>query len=458
MRKWFTIIIFGLMLILWNKNVEAASFKITASPTKVNPNGTFTVSVGGDCIGRVNLTATNGTLSANSVWVEQNYQTVSVKAGNSGTVTVTATPAVGFSDADANEYKPGSRSAKVSIVAPSTSTPTEKPTTQQPSTQQPTTKPNNSTQKPQNNTTTKPNTQGEIEEKSSNNLLSALTINVGSLEPAFDTNINEYNIKLPGDTQTISINAETADSKSRVEGLGENKLQVGENIINIKVIAEDNSEKIYTIKVYVDETPQVYLKYRDKEIGVVTNLKDITIPEGFNKKEHTIKEHTISIFNNEKISIIYGVDNENNKSFYIIDTEKDECTNKIIPIKIDNRNLYLLDTYKEKEGFEISSITIEEKEVTGYKFEEGFEDYYLLNAINNEGEIIEYLYETKEKTLQLYSNSAPVTYNQYEGMIKEINIKNIIIYTLVVILVLYTIGLVLIILKLRKGKLDEKVY
>ncbi len=306
----------------WNRNVEAASFKITASSTKVNPNGSFTVSVGGDCIGRVNLSVTNGTLSANSVWVEQNYQTVSVKAGNSGTVTVTATPAVGFSDADANEYKPGTRSAKVSIIAPTISTPTEKPTTQKPNTQQPTTKPNNPTQKPQNNATTKPNTEGEVKEKSSNNLLSALTTNVGNLEPVFDANINEYNIKLPGDTQTILINAETADSKSQVEGLGENKLQVGENIINIKVIAEDNSEKIYTIKVYVDETPQVYLKYRDKEIGVVTNLKDITIPEGFNKKEYTIKEHKISIFNNEKFSIFYGVDNENNKSFYIIDTEK----------------------------------------------------------------------------------------------------------------------------------------
>ncbi len=442
----------------WNRNVEAASFKITASSTKVNPNGSFTVSVGGDCIGRVNLSVTNGTLSANSVWVEQNYQTVSVKAGNSGTVTVTATPAVGFSDADANEYKPGTRSAKVSIIAPTISTPTEKPTTQKPNTQQPTTKPNNPTQKPQNNATTKPNTEGEVKEKSSNNLLSALTTNVGNLEPVFDANINEYNIKLPGDTQTISINAETADSKSQVEGLGENKLQVGENIINIKVIAEDNSEKIYTIKVYVDETPQVYLKYRDKEIGVVTNLKDITIPEGFNKKEYTIKEHTISIFNNEKFSIFYGVDNENNKSFYIIDTEKNECTNKMIPLKIDNRNLYLLDTYREKEGFEISLITIEEKEITGYKFKEGFENYYLLNAINNEGENIEYLYETKEKTLQLYSNSAPITYNQYEGMIKEINMKNIIIYSLVIILVLYTIAVIFIILKLRKGKLDEKVH
>ena len=457
MRKWFTIIIFGLMLILWNKNVEAASFKISASSTKVNPNGSFTVSVGGDCIGRVNLSVTNGTLSTSSVWVEQNYQTVSVKAGNSGTVTVTATPAVGFSDADANEYKPGARSAKVSIIAPSTSTPSDKPTTQPPSTQNPNTKPNNSNQKPQNNVTQKPNTQ-EVEEKSSNNLLAALNTSVGTLEPAFDANIGEYNITLPSGTQMISINAETADNKSRVEGLGETKLESGDNTITIKVIAEDNSEKIYTIKAYVDETPQVYLKYRDKEIGVVTNLKDIAILEGFSKKEHQVKEHTISIFDNEHFSIIYGIDEEKNKNFYIIDTEKNECINKITPITVDNRKYYFLDIYKEKEGFEISTIKIEEKEIEVYKFEEGFEDYYLVNTINNEGEIKEYLYETKEKTLQLYTNSAPVSYEKYEEFIKEINTKNIIIITSIVFVVIYTICLIVLIIKLRKGKSDEKVH
>lgn len=457
MRKWFTIIIFGLMLILWNKNVEAASFKITSSVSQVGSNGTFNVSIGGDCIGRVNLSATNGTLSTNSVWVEQDYKTVSVKAGNSGTVTITATPAVGFSDADANEYKPGSRSTKVSIIAPSSSTPSEKPTTQQPNTSKPSTQPNNSSKNPQNNATQKPNTQEKIEEKSSNNLLSSLTISVGTLEPAFDSNISEYNIALPSDTQTISINAEATDSKSRIEGLGEAKLEVGDNTVAIKVIAEDDSEKIYTIKVYVDETPQVYLKYRDKEVGVIRNLKEVSILEGFNQKEHKIGEYTISIFDNKHFSIIYGIDTEKNKNFYIIDTEKNECINKIIPMTIDNRKFYILDTYKEKEGFEISTITIEEKEIEGYKFKNGFEDYYLLNTINNEGEIREYLYETKEKTLQLYSNGAPVTYNQYEEIIKEINTKNIIIYALIIVFAIYTICLVFLFLKLRKGKSDEKM-
>ena len=51
MKKWFVIIIFSTFLILCGGCVEAASFRITASTSKINPNGTFSVSVGGDCIG-----------------------------------------------------------------------------------------------------------------------------------------------------------------------------------------------------------------------------------------------------------------------------------------------------------------------------------------------------------------------------------------------------------------------
>ena len=184
MKKWLTISLFCFILILCGGYVDAASFKITASTSQINPNGSFSVSVGGDCIGKVNLSVTNGTLSTNSVWVEQNYQTVSVKAGSSGSVTITATPAVGFSDADANEYKPGSRSVKVTIInSNNNSTPAEKPNNQTS---------NNPSNSQSNNIIKKPQT--VIEEKSSNNLLSSLSINVGNLVPNFDSNVSEYNL------------------------------------------------------------------------------------------------------------------------------------------------------------------------------------------------------------------------------------------------------------------------
>ena len=281
MKKWFTIILFSFVLIICGGCVEAASFKITASSSKVNPNGTFSITVGGDCIGRVNLSVTNGTISESSIWVEQNSKTVNVKAGSSGNVTVTATPTVGFSDADGNEYKPGSRSVKVTIDVPTQpSGGSDNQTTQQPSkpNTQPNTQPNKNQTKP-----TGDKQQTVIQEKSSNNLLTALNINMGTLEPEFNANVSEYNLKLPKEAKTISVQAECQDSKATLTGVGDILVEAGENIITIIVTAENGEERRYILKAYVDETPQVYLKYKNTEIGVVRNLKDVIIPEGFQK-------------------------------------------------------------------------------------------------------------------------------------------------------------------------------
>ena len=444
MKKLIGATLFIFMLILLGGNVDAASFKMTASTSEVSPNGSFTVSVGGDCIGRVNLSVSNGTLSTSSVWVEQNYQTVTVKAGGSGAVTVTATPTKGFSDPDANEYNPGARSVKVNIASGVGST--EKPNTGAGTNGGS----NNNSNKNNNKNNTNQKPKEEIEEKSSNNLLGSLSTSIGTMEPNFDANVSEYNMVLPKDTKTISVNAESQDSKARIEGIGEINLEPGENTITITVIAENNDEKVYTIKAYVDEAPDVYLKYKDKEIGVIKNLRGVTIPEGFNEKEHTINDYKIKTFDNEHFTIIYGIDSEENKNFYIIDTEKNECISKITPITIDKHFFYLVDLEEEKEGFEKSFINIDDKEIIGYKFKEGFADYFLLSVINKEGEKVEYLYESKEGTLQLYAKNAPVNYNQYEELVKDNTTKQIIIYSIGTLFTISIVAIIILIIKLRK--------
>lgn len=361
MKKWLVIILFSIIFTVWGGQVEAASFRMTASTTKVKPNGTFTISVGGDCIGRVNLKVTNGTLSTSSVWVEQNYQRVTVKAGSSGSVVVTATPVTGFSDADANEYRPGSRSVKVTINAASNTTPTK------PSSNQST----SSTKKPQ---TQEP-------EKSSNNLLSSLSINSGTLEPNFKANINEYSVKLPKDAKTISINAASQDKKAKVSGTGEHKLELGENKIEVTVTAENGAKKVYKVKAYVDETPQVYLKYKEEEIGVVRNLKNLSVPKEFKKKQHQINDYPIDIFDNGHFSMIYGINSQGVKNFYIIDTQKNE----------------------------------------------------------------------------LYSGNVSTNCIQCEELTKQINNQQIIIYVLAAFLLVGITGVIVLSIKLRKEKVNEKV-
>ncbi len=449
MKKYLTLIICSLILILGALPVNAASFSMRASSTQVSPNGTFTISVGGDCIGRVNLSVNNGTLSTSSVWVEQSYQTVTVTAGGSGTVTVTATPTAGFSDPDANEYNPGARSVTVSIID-NTSVPNNNNN-------------NNNNSKPY----SKPQTPTYVDNRSTNNMLSSITVSSGTLSPAFDTNISEYTVQLASNTTSITVNAESSDSKARINGIGEKQLEVGNNEIIISVVAENGAERIYKIIAYVDETPQVYLKYKDKEIGVVRNLKGITIPEGFNQAQHPINDYSIDIFNNGNFSILYGINDQNEKSFYIIDTTKNECISKIVPIKINNNYLYLVDLDDEKEGFEKGVTTVNNVEIQGYKFKDGFDNYFLLSVMNNNGEMVEYIYEANERTLQLYSNFAPITYEkyktlaqvtdeQYKELTQKLKIEQIIICIVSILLILSIISSVVLFIKLKRGKINEK--
>lgn len=123
------------LLVPMSAYAATPSFYVKASASSVSPNGTFTVTVGGQSVGRVNISVKNGTASPSSLWLENNETKITVKAGGSGTVTVTATPAEGMSDLDGNLYSPGSKNVSVTIKAPNQSTPTTpKPTTPTPTT------------------------------------------------------------------------------------------------------------------------------------------------------------------------------------------------------------------------------------------------------------------------------------------------------------------------------------
>lgn len=377
--KYRKLIVFAITsMFLFISPATAASFNLTSSTKQVSPNGTFTVSVGGDCIGRVNITVSNGTPSTSSVWVEQGYQTITVKAGSSGSVTVTASPVTGFSDPDANIYNPGSRSVTVNISSPSNpSTSQTKPTTQ-----------------------TKPPVQAPV--KSSNNNLSSLTTSIGELSPKFNSDTNEYSLNLPGDITSIKIDATSSDSKAKINGLGDVSLKPGNNTINITVTAENGSTKDYKINVYVDDTPQITINYKGNKIGVIRNFEGVTIPQGFTENTKEIDNHTITLFTNKNITVIYGLNEKNEKYFYLYDDIKNECLSKFIPLSIGNHNLYIIDPTFKNNNLTLSTITISDEKIDCYKFGDNVDNYCLISSINTDGKALEYLYESTENTVQLY--------------------------------------------------------
>lgn len=81
--------------------------------------------------------------------------------------------------------------------------------------------------------------------------LEILAVREGSLNPEFNYNITDYKIDIPNETTKIEILAIPQSEKAKVSILGNNEMKVGNNYIQINVIAEDGiTNKKYELNVY----------------------------------------------------------------------------------------------------------------------------------------------------------------------------------------------------------------
>ncbi len=131
-------------------------------------------------------------------------------------------------------------------------------------------------------TTTKP----EEEEKSSNAMLSALTLDVEGLSPEFNKETDNYTLQVGEEIEKIDVTATPEDEKAIVTVEGNETLQVGENKITVTVTAEDGTAKVYTIIVNKGNIKQASL-------GLASfNIKGIDMEGVFSP---TTYEYTIEI-------------------------------------------------------------------------------------------------------------------------------------------------------------------
>lgn len=132
-------------------------------------------------------------------------------------------------------------------------------------------------------TTTKP----EEEEKSSNTMLSALTLDVEGISPEFNKDTDAYTLQVGSDVEAIQITATPEDEKATVQVQGNENLQEGENTVTITVTAEDGTTKVYTITVNKGNVEQV------ASLGLSTlTIAGIDMEEVFSP---TTYEYTIEI-------------------------------------------------------------------------------------------------------------------------------------------------------------------
>ena len=228
-------IIIGILFAMTIKS-NAASLSISTSKSSVSPGESFTVTVsvsGG--AGYVSATASNGSGSMGSTFLDNASKSFTCTAGSSGRVTISASGVIADYSTENDEQKSASKT--VSIVQPNKNTGGNSNSGSSSSGKTTTKKPT---------TTTKPT---EEEKKSTDSTLSSLSIAEGAITPEFNKDVKEYAITVPNEVTKLNITATPTDSKATVSVTEYEELKEGENIITISVTAEDGTTKTdYVIK------------------------------------------------------------------------------------------------------------------------------------------------------------------------------------------------------------------
>lgn len=266
---------------------------------------------------------------------------------------------------------------------------------------------NNSNTNNNNNDTNNNNNNTSTINKSSDNALKSLTVSNGTLSPSFKASKTRYDISLAGNVTEVTINAKANHSKATVSGMGKKSLKAGDNTFNVVCKAENGSTKTYTLNFHVDETPLVYTKFNDKDLGVVRTLDNIKSPTNFKQGSITLEDQEITGFINEKtgMKLAYLIDEKGNKDFYIV---KDGVVVSVFKkISINGKEYVLVTAENELEevkNLTPSKIKINDIELDGWNFSDKIHsNYCVVYLMNSEGKEALYCYETTEGTLQLYS-------------------------------------------------------
>ena len=85
--------------------------------------------------------------------------------------------------------------------------------------------------------------------KSANNFLSNLTVAEGTLTPVFEKNTDSYNITVPYEVTSLTINPTKEDETAIVEIDQNSNFSVGTNTVMVNVVAEDGSIRAYRLNV-----------------------------------------------------------------------------------------------------------------------------------------------------------------------------------------------------------------
>lgn len=434
MKKTFNYLsIFLLMFISFTTNVFAADFGISLTSNTVTVGNTVTLRIDGassKLTGRFNVSSSNpnvASLSSSNVWVEKSTESIVISAKSAGTAVITVSPTDGISDELANEPKLTAKSITITVNAKQTI-------------------PSNN-----NGSGGGGSTYVAPKAKSSNNFLSSLTIDGLSLNEEFDKEKLEYTLTIPAETEKIKVNAQLADSNSKVVGTGEVKVSTGLNTLEIVVTAENGSKRTYVIQATVEELSPINVKIGKDEYTVIRKRNELPKISEYNiEKDITINDNIIEGYYNEKLGYdLVGLKDTTGKiNYYIYKNGKyslykehtfNGTTLQILDKKIDGYKAveFIYDDDKITSYQEVkmdlikNTYALDNNDISGNQF-------YLFYAKNVEtGKEDLYQYDAAEKTVQRYNTNVLDMYkNNSDTYYRWLLVSLIVIVVLIILLIL----------------------
>lgn len=321
------------------------------------------------------------------------------------------------------------------------------------------------------------------EKKSSNASLGSLVISAGMLSPEFSAATKDYTATVDYSCSSLAVTANPADSKASVTSVtGNDSLEVGENTVSVVVTAEDGSTSTYNIVVTrrTEDDPENADKQDNwkkfdingTEWTMVNDIPEDVVPEGF--------EHSKTVIDGLEYNTLHGtfgditlvyLQSESGNGLFVYDAAQNAAY-EFVRINSESHFIVVLLPKVDDvpEGYNEVSLSIEGKGVaTAYqtkaeKTDDQTKDFYLVYAMNDNGESGWYTYDSVDGTYMRTELSTPTVAQEENDTTKSELVPGIankyLVLAAILVLIIVILLLLLIVsaVKNRKYKAADDYY
>lgn len=313
------------------------------------------------------------------------------------------------------------------------------------------------------------------EKKSSNASLGSLVISAGTLSPEFSAATKDYTATVDYSCSSLAVTANPADSKASVTSVtGNDSLEVGENTVSVVVTAEDGSTSTYNIVVTrrAEDDPENADKQDNwkkfdingTEWTMVNDIPEDVVPEGF--------EHSKTVIDGLEYNTLHGtfgditlvyLQSESGNGLFVYDAAQNTAY-EFVRINSESHFIVVLLPKVDDvpEGYNEISLSIEGKGVaTAYqtkveKTDDQTKDFYLVYAMNDNGESGWYTYDSVDGTYMRTELSTPTVAQEENDTTKSELVPGIANKYLVLAAILVLIIIILLLLLIVSAVKNRK--